>query len=366
MQIRAAVTRAPNAPVSLETLELDDPRAGEILVRVVATGVCHTDLVVRDGMLPTPQPVVLGHEGAGVVETVGEGVTKVVPGDHVVMTFNSCGACPNCVDDAATYCYDFFAHNFLATRADGSTALRSGADSIHSNFFGQSSFATRALCHERNVVKVATDVPLELLGPLACGVQTGAGAVMNALDVGSGTSFAVFGTGSVGLSAIMAARVVGAATIIAVDIDKGRLAFAETVGATHTIDSTSLDATAEIMKVTRGGLNFALDTTGLAPVIRSAVEALAPRGTCGILGASAMGTEITLDEVHFMSGGRRLMGIVEGESQPDTFIPKLIDLYRSGRFPFDRLVTFYDLDQIDEAFHDCEAGTTIKPIVRMQ
>jgi aryl-alcohol dehydrogenase len=366
MEIRAAVARASHAPLSLETLELDDPRAGEILVRVVATGVCHTDLVVRDGMLPTPQPVVLGHEGAGVVETVGEGITKVVPGDHVVMTFNSCGACPSCDNGHETYCYDFFAHNFLAERPDGSTALRNGADSIHSNFFGQSSFATHALCHERNVVKVPTDVPLELLGPLACGVQTGAGAVMNALEVASGTSFAVFGTGSVGLSAIMAAGVVDAAPIIAVDIDTGRLAFAETVGATHTIDSTSLDATAEIMRITGGGLNFALDTTGLAPVIRNAVESLAPRGTCGILGASAMGTEITLDEVHFMSGGRRLMGIVEGESQPDTFIPKLIDLYRSGRFPFDRLVTFYDLDQIDDAFHDCEAGTTIKPIVRMQ
>lgn len=366
MQIRAAVTRAPNAPMSLETLELDDPRAGEILVRVVATGVCHTDLVVRDGMLPTPQPVVLGHEGAGIVEVVGEGVTKVVPGDHVVMSFNSCGVCPSCVGGTETYCYDFFAHNFLAERSDGSTALRSGADSIHSNFFGQSSFATHALCHERNVVKVPTDVPLELLGPLACGVQTGAGAVMNALGVGSGASFAVFGTGSVGLSAIMAARVVGAATIIAVDIDKGRLAVAATLGATHTIDPTSLDATAEIMQITGGGLNFALDTTGLAPVIRSAVEALAPRGTCGILGASAPGSEITLDEVHFMSGGRRLMGIVEGESHPDTFIPKLIDLYRSGEFPFDKLVTFYDLDQIDDAFHDCEVGTTIKPIVRMR
>jgi len=366
MQIRAAVTRAPGAPMSLETLELDDPRAGEILVRVVATGVCHTDLVVSQGMLPTPQPVVLGHEGAGIVETVGKGVTKVVPGDHVVMSFNSCGVCPSCVDGAETYCHDFFAHNFLAARSDGSTALRSGADSVHSNFFGQSSFATHALCHERNVVKVPTDVPLELLGPLACGIQTGAGAVMNALRVGPGASFAVFGTGSVGLSAIMAARLVGAGTIIAVDIDKGRLAVAETLGATHTIDSTSLDATAEIMQITGSGLNFALDTTGLAPVIRSAVDSLAPRGTCGILGASAPGSEITLDEVHFMSGGRRLMGIVEGESHPDTFIPELIDLYRSGDFPFDKLVTFYDLDQIDDAIHDCEIGTTIKPIVRMR
>lgn len=366
MQIRAAVARTPGAPMSIEALDLDDPRAGEILVRVVATGVCHTDLVVRDGMLPTPQPVVLGHEGAGIVESVGAGVTKVVPGDHVVMSFNSCGACPSCVDGAETYCYEFFAYNFQAARSDGSTALRSGAGSVHSNFFGQSSFATHALCHERNVVKVPTDVPLELLGPLACGVQTGAGAVMNALGVGSGASFGVFGAGSVGLSAIMAAKVVGAATIVAVDIDVRRLATAEELGATHTIDPASRDAAAEIVQLTGGGLNFALDTTGLAPVIRSAVDSLAPRGTCGILGASAPGSEITLDEVHFMTGGRRLVGIVEGESHPETFIPMLIDLYRSGAFPFDKLVTFYDLDQIDDAFNDCEAGTTIKPIVRMR
>jgi aryl-alcohol dehydrogenase len=366
MQIRAAVARAPHVPLSLETLELDDPRPGEILVRVVATGVCHTDVVVRDRMLPTPQPVVLGHEGAGIVEAVGAGVTKVAPGDHVVMTFDSCGACSNCAAGAETYCYAFFEHNFLAARPDGSTALRSGEDAVHSHFFGQSSFATHALCHERNAVSVPTDVPLELLGPLACGIQTGAGAVLNALGIGAGASFAVFGTGSVGLSAVMAARVVGAATIIAVDIDRGRLAVAETLGATHTIDSTSRAATAEIMELTGGGLNFALDTTGLASVIRDAVEALAPRGTCGILGASGAGSEITLDEVHFMSGGRRLMGIVEGESQPDTFIPTLIDLYRAGEFPFDRLVTFYDLDRIDEAFRDCEAGTTIKPVVLMR
>jgi aryl-alcohol dehydrogenase len=365
MQIRAAVTRAPNTPMSLETLELEDPRPGEILVRVVATGVCHTDLVVAQGMLPTPQPVVLGHEGAGIVVTVGDGVTKVSPGDHVVMTFNSCGGCPSCDAGEETYCHDFFLHNFQAERPDGSTALSKGDEHVHSNFFGQSSFATHALCHERNIVKVPTDVPLELLGPLACGIQTGAGAVMNALGVTAGSSFAVFGTGSVGLSAIMAARIVGATTIVAVDIDAGRLAVAASLGATHTIDSSSSDATAEILQITGSGLNFALDTTGLGSVIRAAVDSLAPRGTCGILGASPLGSEITLDEVHFMSGGRRLMGIVEGESQPDTFIPKLIDLYRSGDFPFDKLVTYYDLDQIDEAIHDCEAGTTIKPIVRM-
>jgi len=365
MEITAAVCRTPGAPLSIESLELEHPRDTEILVRVVAAGVCHTDLVVRDGMLPTPPPVVLGHEGAGVVERVGSAVTKVAVGDHVVMTFNSCGSCASCVEDAATYCHDFFPRNFAAARADGSSALSKDGERINGNFFGQSSFATHAVCHERNVVKVPTDVSLELLGPLACGVQTGAGAVINALGVGAGRSFVVFGAGSVGLSAVMAARLVGAATIVAVDLNDARLAFAEEVGATHTVNSSSCNPVDAIMEITGGGVHFALDTTGLGTVIRTAVECLAPRGTCGVLGASAMGTEITLDEVHFMSGGRRLMGIVEGESTPDVFIPSLIELHRQGRFPFDKLVKFYPFEQINEAIRDSETGATIKPIVRM-
>jgi aryl-alcohol dehydrogenase len=365
MKITAAVSRAPKAPLIIETLDLEAPRDNEILVRVVATGVCHTDIVVRDGLLPTPQPVVLGHEGAGIVAQIGKHVTKVAVGDHVVMTFNACGRCNSCIEHASTYCNEFFPRNFFGTRVDGSTALRKGTEAIHSNFFGQSSFATHALCHEINVVKVPRSAPLELLGPLACGVQTGAGAVINALKVGVGKSFAVFGAGSVGLSAIMAAKVVGATTIIAVDINDDRLSFAREIGATHAINSKQVNASEAIVKLTNGGLNFALDTTGLGAVIRAAVLSLAPRGACGVLGASPMGSEITLDEVHFMSGGRRLVGIVEGESNPDVFIPALIDLHTQGRFPFDRMVKYYSLEKINEAIHDSETGKTIKPILRI-
>lgn len=365
MKIQAAVMREPHAPLSIETLELEDPRDTEILVRVVAVGVCHTDIVVRDGMLPTPPPAVLGHEGAGVVEKVGRAVTKVVPGDHVVMTFNSCGHCPSCAEHAISYCHEFFPRNFFGVRSDGSSALSKGGERIHGNFFGQSSFASHALCHERNVVKVPSDAPLELLGPLACGVQTGAGAVINALKVGAGRSFAVFGAGSVGLSALMAAQVVGASTIVAVDTNDARLALARELGATHTINPKTAKAAEEILKITGIGVNYALDTTGIAAVIREAVQSLAPRGSCGILGASAPGSEIVLDEVHFMSGGRRLIGIVEGESNPDVFIPQLVELHRQGRFPFDRLVRFYPFEQINDAIRDSETGVTIKPILRL-
>lgn len=365
MKIQAAVARTVHGPLTLESLELEEPRADEILVRVVATGVCHTDIVVRDGMLPTPMPVVLGHEGSGVVEKVGASVTKVAPGDHVVMTYNSCGGCPSCEEHAPSYCHEFFPRNFFATREDGTTALSKEGEVIQSNFFGQSSFATHALCHERNIVKVTDAVSLELLGPLACGVQTGAGAVINALQVKAGKSIAIFGTGSVGLSAVMAAHAMGATTIIAVDMNAERLAFAEQVGATHSLNPAKGDVTAAIMEITGYGVDYALDTTGLTPVIKGAVLSLAPRGACGVLGASAPGSEIILDEVHFMSGGRRLLGIVEGESNPDSFIPQLIDLYQQDKFPFDKMVRFYPFDQINEAIADSESGVTIKPVVRM-
>jgi len=363
-KIKAAVARVHGAPLSLETLDLEDPRDDEILVRLAGTGVCHTDIVVRDGMLPTPLPVVLGHEGSGIVEQVGRAIAKVRPGDSVVMTYDSCGRCPNCVDRLASYCYEIFPHNFLAARADGSSALSKDGERINGNFFGQSSFASHALCHERNVVKVPETNDLALLGPLACGMQTGAGAVVNALKVRAGKSFAVFGAGSVGLSAVMAAKVMNADTIVAVDTNESRLQLARELGATHTIHPGSVDPTQAIMQLTGTGLNFALDTTGSSAVIKGAVLSLAPMGTCGVVGASGAGSEIHLDEVHFMSGGRRLMGIVEGESVVDEFIPLLAGWFEQGLFPFDRLVKFYGFEQINEALQDSAAGRTIKPVIR--
>lgn len=365
MRITAAVAREKGAAFSLETLDLEEPRAGEVLVRVVATGVCHTDMVVRDGHLPTPLPVVLGHEGAGVVEKVGANVTKVAPGDHVVMSFNSCGHCPSCEEHEPAYCHEFFPRNFFGTRADGTSALSSQGAAIHGNFFGQSSFATHAICHVQNVVKVPKDADLALLGPLACGIQTGAGAVINALRLRPGKSFAVFGSGSVGLSALMAAKAEGAAQLVAIDTNDDRLEFARNVGATHTLNPLRDDVVAALLGVTGYGIDYVIDTTGIPAVMKNAVASLAPRGTCGILGASPMGTELTLDEVHFMSGGRRLVGIVEGSANPDEFIPHLIEMHRQGKFPFDRMVRFYPFSEINAAIHDSETGKSIKPIVRI-
>jgi aryl-alcohol dehydrogenase len=366
IQIKAAVAREAGAELSIEELSLDGPREDEILVKVVATGVCHTDLVVMAGHLPTPMPVVLGHEGAGVVEAVGSKVTKVKPGDSVVMTYNTCGTCPSCHDGEMAYCYEFFPRNFFATRPDGSVAFRNGAGHVHSNFFGQSSWATHALAHERNIVKVdVAGDDLALMGPLACGIQTGAGTVMNALEVQPGKSFVVFGTGSVGLSAVMAAKVQGATAIIAVDMHDSRLEIARELGATHGINASGDDVVEQIKAITGGGANYALDTTGLPQVIRQAVDALAPRGKAAVLGAPMPGSEISVDNTDFMSTGKTLMGVVEGQSDGDTFIPKLIALWKAGEFPFDKLVTFYDFDQINTAIHDSHEGKAIKPILKI-
>jgi aryl-alcohol dehydrogenase len=326
---------------------------------------CHTDASIRSRDIPTPLPVVLGHEGAGIVEAVGAGVGAVAPGDHVVLTFMSCGECHGCLCGHPSACNLSFPLNFGGSRPDGSHGLHAATGSMHDQFFGQSSFATYALAHERNVVKVSKDAPLEMLGPLACGIQTGAGSVLNALRVGAGDSFVVFGSGAVGMSAIMAARLAGAATIIAVDIVPSRLALALELGATHVINSRQEDPFAGIAAITGMGVQYALDTTGRVEVIRGAVGALRPGGTCGVLGAAPPNAELSLDYNRFMATSKVLRGIVEGDSVPQIFIPRLIALYLQGRFPFDRLVKFYAFDQINQALLDSEQGLTIKPIVRM-
>jgi len=364
--VKAAVVREPGGPFRIENIQLEAPRAHEVLVRIVATGMCHTDMVVRDQVYPVPLPIVLGHEGAGIVEAVGSDVHTVVPGDHVILTFLPCGTCRLCLQGAPASCENLNAWNFAGARPDGSHACCDAKEGLlHDRFFGQSSFSAYAIADERNLVKIRKDAPLELLGPLGCGVQTGAGAVLNALKVNAGSSFAAFGAGAVGLSAIMAARVAGATTIIAVDVVPERLGLALDIGATHTVNSREEDPVVAIQAITGSGVEFSLDSTGIPAVIRAAVEALRARGTCGIVAASKLGTEITFDANHVMQGCKGIRGIVEGDSIPSIFIPQLVELFMQGRFPIDRLVRFYDFDDIDQAAHDSESGITIKPVIRI-
>ncbi len=364
MNISAAVVRGESQPFEVGEVELEEPRANEVLVRITASGVCHTDLIVRDQWYPVPLPAVLGHEGSGVVEKVGESVTKVVPGDPVGLSFLSCGVCANCQQGAPAYCLDFYNHNFAGGRPDGTNAYHRDGHEIHGHFFGQSSFATYALATERNVVKVRDDVPLELVGPLGCGVQTGAGGVLNSLRPPAGTSIAVFGTGTVGLSAIMAARVAGCTTIIGVDLNEKRLELARDLGATHVVNGGEKNAVEEVQRLTGGGADFSVETTASPQVFRQAVDSLTLLGVCGLIGAAALGTEVSLD-MNTILFGRTVRGIIEGDSVPDVFIPRLLELYAQGRFPFDRLVEYYDFDRINQAAEDSESGEVIKPILRM-
>jgi aryl-alcohol dehydrogenase len=343
---------------------LEGPREDEILVRLVATGVCHTDLIARDQLYPVPQPIVLGHEGAGVVEKVGAGVRHVEPGDHVVLSFLSCGNCSTCRAGAPAYCVNLFELCFGGSRCDGSSAICDAhGKPLHGHFFGQSSFSTLAVTNARNAVKVRRDVPLALLGPLGCGVQTGAGAILNALRPTAGQSLAVFGAGAVGLSAVMAARLVDASPIIVVDVNPARLALARELGADITINATQADVVTEIRAASEGGADFTLEASGLPRVLHQAIDALGQRGICGIVGAPAFGSECSFDITELMVGGKTIRGIVEGDSVPEEFIPQMIDLYLDGRFPIDRLVTTYQLDEINSAIADVERGIVVKPVI---
>jgi aryl-alcohol dehydrogenase len=365
LQITAAVARSPKSLFSLESISLSAPRADEVLVKLVATGMCHTDLAGRDAELPVPLPAVFGHEGAGVVEMVGANVTYVQPGDHVVLSYLSCGTCRQCEGGEPAACVNFAALCFGGARGDGTHALCGHDGSVLSDrFFGQSSFAPYAVVNERGLVKVRTDAPLELLGPLGCGVTTGAGTVWNALKVQPGSSFAVFGAGAVGLSAAMAAKVAGATTIICIDRVRSRLDLALEIGATHVIDASSEDVAASIQSVIDAGLDAALDTTGRADVIATAFASLAQCGSLACVASSEAGGEHRLDLMGLIMGSKRIMGVVEGGGSPRQMIPKLIDLHMQGRFPFDRLVRFYESNQINEAADDSLSGKVIKPILK--
>ena len=365
MQITAAVVRERSGPFVIDTLELTDPRPDEVLVRVAASGMCATDLHGRDGYYDTPYPCVFGHEGAGVVEAVGSGVSTVAVGDHVIMSFPWCGTCANCRRDMHSHCQKSFAWKFSGTRPDGSTLLRQDGAPVYSAYFQQSSFSTHTIANERFVVKVRNDAPLDLIGPFACSGQTGAGAVFNSMKPKPGDSFAVFGVGAVGLSGLMAAKVAGCDPIIAVDIHDRRLALARELGATHTINHTGRgDVVAEIRKITGEGVRFSLETSAQPAVFREAVEALMPAGTCVLLGSARSGTEVTFD-MAFLQFGRVVRGVIQGESQPKEFIPQLVDLLMQGKMPVDRMITFYDIADINRAAQDSASGTTIKPVLRM-
>ena len=366
MKVTAAVARTAGADFALESVELDDPRPDEILVRIAAVGVCHTDLVAREGVMPFTFPAVLGHEGAGVVETVGSAVTKVAPGDRVAITFRSCGACARCESGDPAYCYSMPALNYIGMRPDGSKALSQGGQPVSSNFFGQSSFATLALAYERNVLKLPADIPFAIAAPLGCGVQTGAGGVMLALAAKPGSSILIMGGGAVGLSAVMGAAIRKCGTIIVLEPHVARRALAMELGATHTIDPTaSPDLAAAVRTIVPNGVDSAFDTTGRPEVLTATMACLAPKGVLGIVGIPPAGTPMPGDLGTVLTFGQTVRGIIEGDSDPDVFLPELIDHWRAGRLPLEKLVKTYPFADINAAIAAQHHGECVKVVLTL-
>ncbi|MFC9162468.1 NAD(P)-dependent alcohol dehydrogenase [Streptomyces fungicidicus] len=360
MKFGAAVLRSYESPFTVEEVTLEaGPAVGEVLVRVAGCGMCRTDLAVRRSAGRSPLPAVLGHEGSGIVVDVGGPDTGLSVGDHVVLSFDSCGHCRTCKDAAPAYCDSFASLNLYGGRGTNTARFVDAAGrELAPRWFGQSSFAEYAVVLARNAVRVDPSLPLELLGPLGCGFLTGAGAVLNSFGAGPGDTVAVFGAGAVGLAAVMAATAAGAVTV-AVDRHPERLALAERFHALP-VPAASSDLPGRIRRLTDGGAQYALDTTGSARLINDALRALRPTGHLGLV--ARLHTALSL-EPGTLDRGRRMSHICEGDAVPGLLIPRLTALWRAGRFPFDQLTRTYPLTGVNEAERDCDAGRVVKPVL---
>lgn len=368
MKIRAAVTYDTGAPYKIEDVELDAPKFGEILVRITASGICHTDEAVQNQFIPTPLPAVLGHEGAGIVEAVGPGVTEFKIGDHVGISFGFCNSCCNCRKARPFVCKKRNAINFGGIQPDGTTRLHTLDGKKLSTFFGQSSFANYAVVNQNHAVKVPyEDMDLALVAPMGCGIQTGAGAVLNRLRPEFGSSIAVFGCGTVGMSAIMAAKIAGCQQIIAVGGNPKSLELAKELGATDTVNRKEVDdlvAAVKAVSLSGDGVNYSIDTTGVGACVRQSLGFLDFDGTCVVVGATG-DIEFNVQN-ELMGDGKSLIGVIEGDSIPKEFLPKLMAYYRNGQFPFDKLIKFFPFEQINEAQAASDRGECIKAVLRME
>jgi aryl-alcohol dehydrogenase len=364
VQLTAAVVRGAGQPFTIEPLTADDLQPDEIAVRIAAVGICHTDLAVQHGHIPVPLPAVLGHEGAGTVESVGAGVASVHPGDRVILSQALCGHCAQCLGGEPAYCEHAARLSLGGRREDGTPTLWAADTPVSGNFVGQSSFATHAIVKERNAYPVAGDVPFEVLAPLGCGVMTGAGAVFNDARLEAGSSVAVFGCGTVGLAAVMAAKVAGAAIIIAVDLHAARLEIARRLGATYVVAGGS-DVTAQVQDRAGDGVDVAIEAAGVPALAAAAVASTHRRGRTVIVGAAPFGSALELDW-WTLAAGRRVQGSVIGSSDPGRDLARLVELWRAGKLPVGELITTFPFDRINDAVTAMAAGDVIKPVLVME
>ena len=365
MKIQAAIAFEGKEHYEIHECDLTEPGPDEILVDVKACGVCHTDASVKSGALPMPLPNILGHEGAGIVKKTGANVSHVKAGDHVVMTYGSCGSCSSCSAGQPPYCLEFAERNLLLPEPSGPPTHKLDGTPINGRFFSQSSFATHAIAQKTNTIKIDREIPFHLAGPMACGVQTGMGAVLNTLQPTAGQSIAIFGAGSVGLSAVMAAKIANCGEIIAIDINPTRLALAAELGATHTINSSELDPLAAIGEAVPSMMNYAFDSTAVPKVAELAIMSLARKGVAGFVGAPPLGTGFNVDMNLLVGFGITLRGVVEGDSIPSLFIPQMIDYYKRGQLPLDKIITTYPFAKINDAVEAAEGGRVVKAVLMM-
>ncbi len=361
MQTRAAVVEGQGQPFTMAEVELEAPRDDEVLVRMVATGLCHTDLTMGSFLPAEMFPNVFGHEGAGVVEEVGADVRGLEPGDHVVMSFRSCRNCAKCRAGLVGYCDQTLLLNYMGMRMDGSMPISRDGGAVFGSFFGQSSLAAHALAYADNCVKVDPELDLTLAAPYGCGFQTGAGTVLNVIKPATDDSLVVYGVGAVGLAAIAAAASEGVESILAVDPLAARRTAAERFGAT-TVDPAAVeDVVARVRELTGGGAAYAIDTTAIPDVVKQAQQSLAARGTLVALGLGA--EEYVLDAIDLLQGGKTVMSSIEGDSDPQEMVPRLLEMRAAGTFLMDDLVTTYPADQINQAVADVTSGAVVKPVL---
>lgn len=365
MKARAAVLFEVGKGLEIREVDVQPPRAGEVLVRMAAGGVCHSDLHVMTGHLSAPLPAILGHEGSGVVADVGSGVTSVRPGDHVLPLWRlSCGECEHCTGGRPALCAAGSEIRRTGRLPDGTTRFTLGGREIK-HFAGVSTFSEYSVIPERAVLKISTDLPLAKAALLGCAVITGVGAAIHAARVRPGSQVAVFGCGGVGLNVVQGAALAGAERIIAVDLLASKLEHARRFGATHTVDASAGNPAEQVRALTGGrGVDYAFEVIGLPAVMRQAYDSTAKRGMTVIVGVTPNETEVSVPVMSLVFEERVLTGSVYGSSRPRIDIPMLIDLYHAGKLRLDELLTrTYPFEQIGEAYEALERGEVARSVV---
>jgi len=370
--MKAAVCYEIGKPLQVEEVTLDEPKDHEVLIKLMACGTCHSDLHFMRGDMPMPTPVVVGHEGAGIVEKLGPGVTTLKPGDHVILMVGfSCGKCSFCAGGRPTLCVENLPIQMTATLPGGGKRLHKGDQELH-HLFGLACFAEYAVVHECSAVKVREDAPLEVVCVLGCGTSTGIGAVLNTAGLRAGESIAIYGCGGVGLGAVMAAKLAGAGMTIAVDKVDRKLKMAKELGADYVINPSQENPQERIASLTgkdvlsplQAGADYALECIGNAEVMMQAFASIRIGGKCLVMGMAPLGSMLNIAPWEF-NLGKTITGSTQGDIKPLVDVPRYVDLYMNGKLPLDKLISkSYRLDQINEAYGALERGEVIRGVVR--